>query len=496
MQVMKYLRQGGLIMNQKEDHNETSELLPVDEKKEQVQEHTLEENKAQEAYTYEETQEEIESVQSVETLEEVVTSEAQESIEAHIVEESIQPIEDDNKILKEKPSRSFKQWMAGVAVASLCAGLGIGIGFSFAVPFQSAYYEKVIGHQKPDTEAFSTMLGQNDFKGSENTADFIEEDGSVVSIARHIGPSVVSVYNNKKVTSELNMFYSTEDAVVTGLGSGIIFTEDETYYYIMTNSHVVEGADSLAVNFLGDIKAEAKLVGKDSFNDIAVVKVQKEKLSDETRTAIRLAPLGDSEKIEVGQLALAIGTPATQALNNTVTRGIISAVERNITIGGHTMKVIQTDAAISPGNSGGALVGPSGEIIGMNVAKTVNAEGIGFAIPINKVKEVVVDLMAHGSVQRPALGITGIEVSSSQASLYDLPIGIYIESVIKGGSADLAGIQAEDVLIQFEGQMITTMTQLKALIAEKRVGDLAEVKVIRSGMQKTFKIELKEMPES
>lgn len=401
----------------------------------------------------------------------------------------------DNK-LGEKMSRSFKHWIAGIAVASLCAGVGIGIGFSFMAPFNSAYYKKIVSEHTSRDEGTYTSVSQDILTPYVNGALPPESDGSIVSIAKSIGPSVVSVYNNKKVSSELNIFYSTEDGIVTGLGSGIIFGEDDDYYYIMTNSHVVEGADSLAVNFVGDTKAEAKLVGKDSVNDIAVVKVQKAKLSKETKADIHIAPLGDSDHIEVGQLAIAIGTPATEALNNTVTTGIISAVERNITIAGHTMKVIQTDAAINPGNSGGALVGPSGEVIGMNVAKTVNTEGIGFSIPINKVKDVVADLMENGSVLRPALGITGVEVSSSNASLYDLPIGIYIESVIKGGSADLAGVKAEDVLIQFDGEMITTMTQLKALIAEKRVGDLAEIKVIRSGTQKTFKIELKEMPES
>lgn len=397
---------------------------------------------------------------------------------------------------REKVGRPFKQWIAGIAIASLCAGLGIGVGFSCMAPLNSAYYKKLMRERTSGEEQTYTVGNQGTLVPYMNEVLPPESDSSIVNIAKSIGPSVVSVYNNKKVSSELNIFYSAEDGIVTGLGSGIIYGADDEYYYIMTNSHVVEGADSLAVNFVGDIKTEAKLVGKDSVNDIAVVKVQKAKLTEETKASIHIAPLGDSDRIEVGQLAIAIGTPATEALNNTVTTGIISAVERNITIGGHTMKVIQTDAAINPGNSGGALVGPSGEVIGMNVAKTVNTEGIGFSIPINKVKEVVADLMENGSVLRPGLGITGIEVSSSSASLYDLPIGVYIESVMKGGSADLAGIEAKDVLIQFEGEMITTMTQLKTLIAQKRVGDLVEVKVIRDGVQKTFKLELKEMPES
>ena len=400
-------------------------------------------------------------------------------------------------VTKDNIRRPFKEWIAGIAVASLCVGLGVGVGFSFVAPFNSAYYKKIRSRNVSGVEQTYAVESQGAITTYTNEVLPPESDGSIVDIAKRIGPSVVSVYNNKKMSAELSMFYSsTTDEIVTGLGSGIIFSEDADYYYIMTNSHVVEGADSLAVNFIGDIKAEAKLVGKDSVNDIAVVKVQKAKLSDEDMDHISIAPLGDSDHIEVGQLAIAIGTPATEALNNTVTTGIISAVERNITIAGNAMKVIQTDAAINPGNSGGALVGPTGEVIGMNVAKTVNTEGIGFSLPINKVKVVVADLMENGSVLRPALGITGIEVSSSNANLYDLPIGIYIQSVITGGSADLSGIKANDVLIQFEGEMVNTMAQLKALIAQKRVGDLVEVKVIRDGAQKIFKLELKEMPES
>lgn len=439
---------------------------------------------------YEDDSEEI-----VETYNhEVVNQEEQVLNEGKETQESEQQ---DKEIVNR---RSFKQWLAGVAVASLCTGVGIGIGFSFVTPLQSVYYNKIT---KWETNSQTSNGEPAVVVGSQATTSTYNNgvlppqcDGSIVGIAKSVGPSIVSVYNNKKLTMEESMlYYSSTDQVVTGLGSGIIFDQDEEYYYIMTNSHVVEDADSLAINFVGDIKAEAKLVGKDSVNDIAVVKVDKEVLPEEAKKNLRLAPLGDSESIEVGQLAIAIGTPATEALNNTVTTGIISAVERNITISGNSMKVIQTDAAINPGNSGGALVGPTGEVVGMNVAKTVNTEGIGFSIPINKVKEVVVDLMAHGSVMRPGLGITGIAISDANAALYDLPIGIYIQTVMKGGSADLAGIEPNDILIQFDGQTIMTMEDLKQLISQKRIDDLVEVKVIREGMQKTFKLQMKEMPE-
>ena len=393
-----------------------------------------------------------------------------------------------------KPKRKKKKSLMPLGVVSLCLGLGIGAGFAIVQPLGQLYIAKQTSSQTQIIQAQETIeisKSQPLLRATETVAS----EEVVTYIAKTIGPSIVSVYNNKKVsaTDLSNYGLNIMDQIVTGLGSGIIFKEDVKYYYIVTNSHVVEGADSLAVNFLGDIKAAGTLVGKDSENDIAVVKVAKAVLDEGTRQGITLAPLGDSDSLEVGQLAVAIGTPATDALNNTVTRGIISAVERTITLSGVKMQLIQTDAAINPGNSGGALVGPTGEVIGINVAKNINAEGIGFAIPINHVKPIVTDLMLHGSVIRPGLGIKGIAVS--EANLYDLPIGVYISEVIKGGSADLAGLKEGDLIIQFEEETITTMEQLKACIAQKKVGDIVSLKVIRDKEQKQFKLELREMPE-
>ena len=387
-----------------------------------------------------------------------------------------------------QPASSYKYSLIKIGVAFFCGGLGIGIGFGALSSIRNnASMRQPVG----EISFQSKQIGEITY------TDAADMDGVVVNIAKQIGPCVVSVYNNKKVTSSDMAYYFADKngEVLSGLGSGIIFQADDQFLYVMTNSHVVEGADSLAVNFLGDIKAACELVGKDSENDVAVVKVAKHLLSDDQLKKVAIAPLGDSDLLEAGQLAVAIGTPATDALNNTVTRGIISAAQRTITIAGVKMTVIQTDAAINPGNSGGALVGPTGEVIGMNVAKTIDTEGIGFALPINIVKPIVADLMVNGSVVRPALGITGLEVSRSSAKLYDLPIGIYIEAVMTGGSADLAGIKPKDILIQFEGETITNMDQLKGLIAQKRVGDVVEVKVIRNGSQKTFRVQLKEMPQ-
>lgn len=440
---------------------------------------------------------------------EVLTQDKKETKKVYGVLERNENLEELEEIKEEsrKKRRPFVQWLAGIAVASLCIGVGIGSSLSFLIPYGADRYLKNHSGSKMGKHEGSAQLTQeplimapaSQVKPYDNGIFPPELDGSIVSIAKRIGPCVVSIYNNKKVSlSDLGALYSgaETEGFITALGSGVIFDQDETNYYIITNCHVVEGADSLAVNFVGDVKAEAKLVGKDSVNDIAVVRVEKIRLTDEAIETLNIAPLGDSDKLEVGQLAVAFGTPATGALSNTVTTGIISGVSRQIVLSGNKMQLIQTSAAINSGNSGGALVGPSGEVIGINVAKTRDTEGIGFAIPINQVKLIVTELMESGSIERPALGITGIAVGQMQASVYGLPIGIYIQTVMKGGSADLAGMKPEDVLIQFEGTNITTMEQLKELIAAKRIGDFVEVKVIRNGEPKTLKLELKVMPES
>ena len=353
-----------------------------------------------------------------------------------------------------KPSKgkgSMTRFIIGLLVVSLVGGGAVGTGIGLVLPYATAHYND----RYPNSNVSGGLISYEDQVGRvySEMVQAIETDPSIKTIAKQVGPSVVSIYNNKKISpdSYYAYFYDSSEEMITGFGSGIIFNEDAEKYYIVTNSHVVEGADSLAVNFLGDIKAEAKLVGEDSLNDIAVIYVEKKKLSEEERSGIKIAVLGDSDLVEVGELAVAIGTPMEAALNNTVTAGIISGLEREVILSDKRMSLIQTNAAINPGNSGGALVGATGEVIGINVAKASTGEGIGFAIPINTVKPIINDLIENGSVIRPGLGITGKAISDLDSDLYELPIGIYVISILTGGSADLAGMQEGDIIIQFEG---------------------------------------------
>lgn len=410
-------------------------------------------------------------------------------------DESLAEKEVEEIVVKPK-KRGMGRFVIGLVIISLVGGTAIGSSFALVSSYMNEHYLS----EQSEIGAVAG-IDINTSSRYENGILPIVQNGSIAEIANNVGPAVVSIYNNQKITPDMFYYYfygqgSNDSEVLSGIGSGIVFKEDEEKLYIVTNSHVVEGADSLAVNFLGDIKAEAKLIGQDTTVDIAVVSVDKGNLSEEDLKGIGIATFGDSDQIQVGDLSVAIGTPMEEALNNTVTAGIISAVHREVSMSDGTKELIQTDAAINPGNSGGALVGPTGEVIGINVAKIVanGTEGIGFAIPINTAKPIIAEILEYGTIIRPGLGITGSDVTAQASELYDLPIGILINSVITGGSADLAGLKPYDILFEFDGTKITSMEQLKALLSNKRVGDRVEVKVIRDNKKKVFQVELKAMP--
>lgn len=425
-----------------------------------------------------------------------IHEELHEEVDKEIHEETPHKIYEDvneNTISREtmevpvraKKKTSFGKFVAGLVIVSVIGGASIGTSFALVSPYaKDRYANKNVDNIENNIGL--DLVPNNDV----NKVLPITTNNSIIDIANNVGPSVVSIYNNKVVST----IYGDMDQ--SGIGSGVIFKEDNEKLYIVTNYHVVEGANSLAVVFLGNNKIEGQLVGHDATTDIAVVSVEKANISAETLSGIGIAPLGDSDTIQVGELAVAIGTPMEAAFNNTVTTGIISARSRQVQISGRTLNLIQTDAAINPGNSGGALVGGAGEVIGINSVKLVDSsvEGMGFAIPINDVKPIIADILENGTIVRPALGIMGRNISTEASELYELPIGILIVQVTNGGTADLGGLQVNDILFEFDGTQITDMDQLKGLISNKRVGDKVEVKVVRNKQKKVVQLTLKEAP--
>ncbi len=388
---------------------------------------------------------------------------------------------------------SFGRFIVALLVISIVGGAAIGTSFAIATPYVNTYLSKtnqaegLVDSKVEDQIAKNNQNDQNIIKVAPVTANT-----SIAEIAKNVGPSVVSIKNHRVIETWGGQF--TE----SGLGSGVIFKEDTNKIYIMTNAHVIEKANTLAVCFLGNTTVEATTVGLDTATDIAVISVEKADIPVEAIKDIKIAPLGDSDQLSVGDLAIAIGTPIDEAYNNTVTVGVISALNRQLSLPDKKLNLIQTDAAINPGNSGGALVGPTGEVIGINTVKLmdVDIEGIGFAIPVNDVKEIVNELMVSGKIQRPALGITGRDITSELSDFYELPIGVYIIEVTPGGSAQLAGIKDHDIILAFDNTPITSMEQLKELISKKKVGDSVEVKIARENTKKIIKVKLREMPQA
>lgn len=380
---------------------------------------------------------------------------------------------------KPKKKKSFTKFIIGTIIISLVGGGSIGASFAVVNSLLTENSGTATQEELPKTYTPSYVAP-------------LTTNNSIADIASSVGPSVVSIKNNKTVTTWAGEFTQS------GLGSGVIFDQDEEKIYIITNAHVVEGASTLVVTFLGNEKAPAMVMGADTITDIAVVAVNRTDIPEEVRGEVRPAALGDSSQLRVGDLAIAIGNPIDEAYNNTVTVGVISALNREISLTDQKLNLIQTDAAINPGNSGGALVGPTGEVIGINTIKLVDGtiEGMGFALPMNDVMPIVAELMEKGRIIRPSLGIQGQDLTEEIGDFYEIPVGILVVNVIPGSSAELAGMQPGDIILEFDSQKIATMNELKQMLLSKKVEDVVTVKIVRGSSKHTLEVKLQEMPKT
>lgn len=300
-------------------------------------------------------------------------------------------------------------------------------------------------------------------------------------------PSMVSI------SVEYDVNYMGMKKAVAGSGSGVILSEDG---YILTNNHVISSADSSSFYQVSDAKSikvkiygddteyDAKIIGADSQTDLAVLKIDK--------TGLTPAELGNSSSVQIGEFVLAIGNP--YELDYSVTAGIISALNREMTVENTTYNVIQADCAINSGNSGGALVNSKGEVIGITTLKLAGdgIEGVSFAIPVNETVPIYKELIEKGKISRPFVGISGIDLDEATAIRNGLTKGIYVDSVVSGSGAEDAGIMAGDVIVSFDGKDVSTMDELNAIKNTKNIGDKIEIKLYRKSELKTFTITLKE----
>ena len=306
-------------------------------------------------------------------------------------------------------------------------------------------------------------------------------ENPVVAVSTIAGPSVVGV---KVDYYEQSFFGQLEEG--ESEGSGIIYSEDG---YIITNNHVIEeAADSssatVTITLNDGTEYEAEIIGRDETTDLALLKID--------ATGLQAAKFGNSDELQVGELAVAIGNPLGSEFAGSVTAGYISALDRTLTIDSTTYKLIQTDAAINPGNSGGALVNSKGEVIGINSAKisSTGVEGLGFAIPINEALEIIEQLKVTGKIIRPYIGIYGIDLDETTAKRNKLVEGVYVYQIYSNSPAQKAGILRGDIIVGIDGTDITTTQELNEIKNKKQIGDTVELKLYRNGKYENITITL------
>lgn len=377
-------------------------------------------------------------------------------------------------------------------------GCSLVIGTCFGIP---SIKDKLIGDSKSKSivqTSTSTAEGS-----TSNLISLSNYSNTAVFAANKILPSIVGIEVTYTATSNsIFGFGMPSTSTATATGSGIIISEDG---YILTNNHVVDTSSSNSsysyydlsdatsvkvklnnATYGDDATFDAKIVGKDSQTDLAVLKIDK--------TNLTAAEFADSSEVVVGEFVMAVGSPL--GLDTTVTQGIISAVNREVESDGNKYTCIQTDAAINSGNSGGALVNSDGKVVGINTLKLsgTGVEGIGFAIPINSTLDIIDELIQHNKVLRPYIGISGIDLDDSTAQRYNLVLGVYVKTVQDFSPAEKCGLQSGDVIIKADGKDIKTMEELNEIKNLHKIGETITLTVNRNGQEKDFTVTLEETP--
>ena len=395
------------------------------------------------------------------------------------------------KVKKEKSNLGFGRGFL-VPFISGVLGCSVVIGTCFGVP---SIKESLLGNNA-NTSSNNTSAS-NLSTGYVNPNSLSNYSDTSVFAANKILPSIVGIKVEYNINSMFSMFgRQSQPTTATAAGSGIIISEDG---YILTNNHIVattssesyyevsEATKVTVTLFNDETEYEAKIVGKDEQTDLAVIKIEK--------TGLSKAEFADSDSIKVGEFAMAVGNPL--GMQSSVTCGIISAVNREVTESdGKKFTLIQTDASINAGNSGGALVNSEGKVVGINTLKLsgTGIEGMGFAIPINSTKDITSQLIQYSKVKRPYIGITGLDLNEQMAKTYKLVVGVYVKSIEDFSAAEKAGIKAGDVIVEAEGKKITKMDELNEIKNSHKIGDEIKIKVNRNGEEKELTVTLGEQP--
>lgn len=367
--------------------------------------------------------------------------------------------------------------IAKLVASAAVFGLVAGACFAGVNIAKDKMYPSVA--DKIETTSGTTSSKSNTTSGSSSNSQ------DVANVVNEVMPAVVSITS----TIQSSGYYGFGTQESEGAGSGFIIAKTKDALMIATNNHVVSDATSLTVGFTDDTTAKATVVGTDSSADLAVISVKLTDIKDSTASKIKVATLGSSDDLKVGEEVVAIGNAL--GYGQSVTTGVVSAKNREVSLTDGTMNLLQTDAAINPGNSGGVLINMSGQVVGINNAKLedTSVEGMGYAIPITTAKTILTDLMNASSVSTKDaafLGVIGRDINESYSNALGIPSGIYVSQVVSGSPAEKAGISAGDVITKFEGNNVSTMTGLKEKLALKKANTKVKITVKRANQSGTY----------
>ena len=394
-------------------------------------------------------------------------------------------MEDNGFVKKFEYSKSSnrKQVYTTILISFISAIIGGSCALGIYFGFNRASGDKVV-----DTSTSNSKVNYDISDLNLSQVSLSNYSDTAIYAAQKALPSMVSI------TVEYDVNYMGMKKSAAGAGSGVVISDDG---YILTNNHVISSSDSSSFYQVSDAKSvkvkiygdeteyTAEIIGTDSQTDLAVLKIDK--------AGLTAAEFGDSSSVQIGEFVLAIGNPYN--LDYSVTAGIISALDRKMTVENTTYKVIQADCAINSGNSGGALVNSKGQVIGITTLKLsgTGIEGVSFAIPINDTISIYQTLIEKGKISRPFVGISGLDIDEATAIRNGLTKGIYVDSVVSGSAAEEAGIKSGDVIVSFDGKSISTMDELNEIKNTKNIGDKVEIEFYRKNELKTVTITLGEI---
>lgn len=411
------------------------------------------------------------------------------------------PYDDGRQPKKPKKEKNFLTKVGQAAVIAIVFGLIAGITFESVLTVSNKVFGRDVQVEETadNDEGSSTQVSSTAATATGTTISNVDIATDVSAIADNVLPAIVQVTNVGLV--EYQTFFGTYQQQVNQAGSGIIISQDDDNIYIATNNHVVSGAETLTITFNDGEAVEGRIKGTDSSCDLAVVAVAVDDIPSDTLSNIKIATLGNSDTAEVGEYAIVIGN--AMGYGTSVTTGIISATDREVSISDDsgnvvTNSLLQTDAAVNPGNSGGALLNIKGEVIGIVSAKLVDTrtEGMGYAIPISYAWDIIEQMIDNDEVSEldaSYLGIAGYDISSTMSEQYDIPVGVYVKQVVEGSGADKAGIEVEDVITSFNGRTVTSVNTLNNIMKYIPAGTTVDVTVAKASkkyQEETIKVTL------